>query len=94
MILVINSGSSTVKFAAYGTPALEPLLSGMAESLRTASASLKLKSQEGPAVIAIAEADHHQALDIIAAELLRRIPSCEIEAVGHRVVHGGGFFRQ
>lgn len=86
VILVINCGSSSLKFAVLEPRAGSVLLEGIAERLNTPEARLKI---EGGA---------NEPLDPRAGpvEVLERLqPLLEplsVAAVGHRVVHGGERF--
>ncbi|MGQ4877694.1 acetate/propionate family kinase [Billgrantia sp. LNSP4103-1] len=88
-VLVINCGSSSIKYALVpGNPEL-PRLSGLAERLGSGSARLKGTDSQGePFEQALADADHTRALEAILERLEGRLPV----AVGHRIVHGGEHF--
>ena len=93
-VLVLNCGSSSIKFAIIEAKAGTAPLHGLAENLGTASSRLgfsyqnKQHSTELPA-----DASHQQALAVIA-DTLKQFEdlSQQIVAVGHRVVHGGETF--
>jgi acetate kinase len=93
-VLVLNCGSSSIKFAIIEAKAGTAPLHGLAENLGTASSRLgfsyqnKQHSTELPA-----DASHQQALSVIA-DTLKQFEdlSQQIVAVGHRVVHGGETF--
>jgi acetate kinase len=83
-LLVLNAGSSSIKFALFDT-ALCELLSGIAEGIGQAS-KLTIEDQ----VEDIPFIDQRAALTAV----LKRLKDCGFEleklvAVGHRVVHGG-----
>jgi len=93
-VLVLNCGSSSIKFAIIESKTGAAPLHGLAENLGTPSSRLGFSYQnkqhngELPA-----DASHQQALAVIAGTLkqfehLRQ----QIVAVGHRVVHGGETF--
>jgi acetate kinase len=92
-ILVINSGSSSLKFSLLDPESANVSASGIAERLSTKEATLKLndlsgeKQEEG-----IPGADHRIAL-LHAIKILSKNASLEISAIGHRVVHGGEYFK-
>ncbi|MDP0489459.1 MAG: acetate kinase [Verrucomicrobiota bacterium JB023] len=88
--LVINCGSSSVKFALFGSGSSEPLAQGLAERLGSAGASAKLrkKGEDAKAIAVPKGADHAAALSAVLGELSDH----RIAAVGHRVVHGGPDF--
>jgi acetate kinase len=90
-ILVINSGSSSLKVTVFDPASGEVLASGIAERLGTDGAGLKLvdlaqkrHDEESPM------ADHRSAL-LRIIELLTKSGRFGVKAIGHRVVHGGGF---
>ena len=96
-ILVLNAGSSSLKFAVYAhTAALPMLLRGSIAALGHAP-RLTVRSR--------GEADHDRLLgnapmspgtagQVIFGELARRGLTEAITAVGHRIVHGGQHFTQ
>ena len=93
-ILVINSGSSSLKFTVFDPASEEVVASGIAERLGTDGAGLKLvdlaqKRHEE----ALPMADHRSAL-LRIIELLTKSGRFGIKAIGHRVVHGGEYFQE
>jgi len=85
-MLVLNAGSSSLKFAAFGAdgPAqssVHGLVDGIGRRPRLAVAD----SDPEP----VDAADHQGALDVVAAWLERQLQGQRPTAVGHRVVHGG-----
>lgn len=90
-ILVLNCGSSSVKFAVIAANNQSLILSGLAERLGEAEASITIKHQGQKTHISSAHANHEMALAIIV-EQLNLLCSHTIIGVGHRVVHGGERF--
>jgi len=86
-VLVINCGSSSLKFALVDIGSGNVLSSGLAERLQTEQARLKLNHA---ADAELPGATHEQALD----RILQELGHVEIRAVGHRVVHGGEAFSE
>jgi acetate kinase len=85
-VLVINCGSSSLKFALIEPISGQVLAHGLAERLSTEQAVL---STHGEGVQPLrAGSGHAEALDAILAGLGER----PVSAVGHRVVHGGEAF--
>jgi acetate kinase len=85
-VLVINCGSSSLKFAVI-EPSSERLSHhGLAERLGTPAASLTI--DDAPTEPLPPGADHGVALD----RMLTLLRSERFAAVGHRVVHGGEHF--
>lgn len=89
-ILVINCGSSSIKFSLAEPESGKHLLSGLAEKLDSPDASLSWKGSESGSRT-LGQAGHHLAL-LGIVELLQRLHlSCD--GIGHRVVHGGEAFK-
>ena len=98
-ILTLNAGSSSIKFALFErSPEMIAIARGEIEGLGTDGAHLK--AEQGGKTIAderldaASAADHEAALDVALARLDQAIGQMSIEAVGHRVVHGGIDFTQ
>lgn len=91
-ILVINSGSSSVKFALFaGETALARLWSGAIERIGLANAHFHAADEGGAHVIDKTAdiADHGAALRLLLDAVDDRGDRAPVAAVGHRVVHGG-----
>lgn len=90
-VLVINSGSSSLKFSLIDIASENPVVSGLAEALGTAEAVIHI-SRPGSAkeTRGIPQADHAQAMDAA----LKAIDGTRVAAIGHRVVHGGEAFSE
>ena len=93
-ILVINSGSSSLKFTVFDPASEEVLAFGIAERLGTDGAGLKLvdlaqkrHDEELPMT------DHRSAL-LRIIEVLTKSGRFGVKAIGHRVVHGGEYFQE
>jgi len=92
-ILVVNCGSSTLKLALFDR-ALNKTASILADKLEQFGASARIQGEDTPIPLPH-HATHRQALESIMAELFRRGRiSAEPLAIGHRVVHGGEYFRE
>jgi acetate kinase len=93
VLLTLNAGSSSVKFAAYNaTPDLDWLASGQVEGLGAcARFSVKAADLETVAFTPILDgrADHGGAVRAILQWLQRAQAGRPVAAVSHRVVHGG-----
>ncbi|HAQ00794.1 MAG TPA: acetate kinase, partial [Rhodospirillum rubrum] len=92
LILVLNSGSSSLKFALFAADAREPLCSGLAECLGRADARLTVKRDGTKAVTPMEGGGHDVALGAILDILASADLLAPIRAVGHRVTHGGERF--
>jgi acetate kinase len=93
-VLVLNCGSSSIKFAIIEAKTGTAPLQGLAENLGTASSKFKFSYSNKQHIAELpANADHQQALVVIADTLKQYAHlSQQIVAVGHRVVHGGETF--
>lgn len=90
-VLVINSGSSSLKFSLIDSVTEKPVVSGLAEALGTADAVIHI-SRPGSSkeTHPIAHADHARAMEAA----LKAIDGTRVAAIGHRVVHGGEAFSE
>jgi acetate kinase len=92
-ILVINSGSSSLKFSVLEVQSDSVLASGIAERLGTREASLKFSGSDGKKIEeSIVNADHRAALRRAIDHIRTLVPN-GVDALGHRIVHGGEYFR-
>ncbi len=94
-ILVINAGSSSVKFTLYSMKQEQMLAKGQVERIGLASPVLKYLRHDGKGIECGVKVESYiDAVDIICKKMcdpdLGVIKSLsEVEAIGHRVVHGG-----
>ncbi|MEX2603594.1 MAG: acetate kinase [Gracilimonas sp.] len=98
-ILVINCGSSSIKYQLINTEAKESLCKGLVERIGAVTSIIKQEFQgEKPVKKTMVIENHAAALKTIMEMLLEADNDHlhtldEIEAVGHRVVHGGETFK-
>lgn len=91
--LVINCGSSSLKFALISSKERQTIISGGAEQLDSPEASLTIK-HDGKKTDALKDSSHLGAFKEIFAYLDQKGFAKNIIAVGHRVVHGGEYFQE
>ncbi len=91
VVLVLNSGSSSVKFALIDAEKKETQISGLAERLGEGTGKITFKYQGKKTSYDIENANHEKALKMVVDKVGQH-PEYEVIAVGHRVVHGGEFF--
>lgn len=77
LVLVVNSGSSSLKYQVRDTDTREVVAKGLIDRIG------------GPDV-----PDHHEALVLLRKQVTEALDGRRIDAVGHRVVHGGERFSQ
>ena len=93
-VLVLNSGSSSAKFALVEPDSGKHLLAGIGERLGSPEALLRIRRLGGDAVDEWLPAGTHQA---VVARVLAHVGTAERDGLhllgaGHRVVHGGERF--
>ncbi|MDW6017419.1 acetate kinase [Vibrio plantisponsor] len=94
LVLVLNCGSSSLKFAVVDAQNGDEHLSGLAECLHLPEARIKWKL-DGKHEAQLGEgAAHDEALSFIVETILASKPelAAQLKAIGHRVVHGGEKF--
>ena len=92
LVLVINCGSSSLKFAVHALDRRRPLLSGLGDRLGLEGATISFKDDFSKTVRDLKEPTHAAALDALLEEFAARGWLNVLAAVGHRVVHGGERF--
>lgn len=99
-ILVLNCGSSSIKYKLYNMHTYDVLAEGAVEKIGLTGSFLKLKLPDGQKVMLEGEVLEHRAgIEYILGVLISEKYGCiktlnEIDAVGHRVVHGGEQFNE
>jgi len=96
-ILVINSGSSSIKYQLFNMPQEEVICSGLVERIGLNDAEVHYKSSTNKIDEVLDIPNHKVGLEKVVNLLLDEEvgvikSTLEIEAVGHRVVHGGSSF--
>jgi acetate kinase len=98
--LVLNCGSSSVKYQFINPTEQKELTSGIVDRIGMSGAELRNKRYDGDEITITGEIlDHAIAIDYILAVLLSKNHGVikdkdEIDAIGHRVVHGGETFTE
>ena len=96
-VLVLNCGSSSIKYQLFDMPAGEVLAKGLVQKIGEAEGKIDQSSSSGNVALVERVPDHVAGLKK-AIELLTKGDKAplkdiaEISAVGHRVVHGGEKF--
>lgn len=95
LVLVLNCGSSSLKFAIIDPTNGDEYLSGLAECFNLPEARIKWKMDGAKHEAELgAGAAHSEALNFIVNTILAAKPelSAQISSIGHRIVHGGEKF--
>jgi acetate kinase len=98
-VLVLNSGSSSLKFQLFSMPEETILCSGLIERIGFDDAVFKFKTQKDSISLESKILTHKDGLKLLAKQLLDKNTGIikspdDISVVGHRVVHGGKYFNK
>ncbi len=96
-VLVINSGSSSIKFQVFKMPSAAVKCSGLVERIGLENAVITYKVNGEKHTKTTDIPTHKEGLELVAGYLLDTEVGVikskdDIDAVGHRVVHGGSTF--
>ncbi len=98
-VLVVNAGSSSLKYQLFDTEKNEVKAKGLCERIGIGGKIIHKVSGKPDYVAEIEMKNHADATRILVNTLTDKEVGCisdmsEIQAVGHRVVHGGSYFTQ
>ena len=98
-VLVLNSGSSSIKFQLIEMPSEKVSCSGLVERIGSIDAFFTFRTDTKESTITLEILNHQFGLETIAQYILDPLigvvqDSNEIDAVGHRVVHGGDAYSE
>ena len=97
-VLVVNAGSSSLKYQLFDTDTDAVLAKGNCERIGIDGSGITHKTASKSEYKKLADLkDHSEAMKLVVSTLLDPEVGClksvdEIEAIGHRVVHGGPYF--
>ena len=96
-ILVINAGSSSLKYQLMDKQTQEVLAKGLCEKVGSEGSFHKFEMKGCESLVSLPIKDHHDAVKAVLDVLLDPDGGIisglsDIVAVGHRVVHGGEYF--
>ena len=97
-ILVINAGSSSLKYQLLDMESEKVLAKGLCERIGIPGSCVSLKANGQQKVVNVELKNHDDAMEVVLKLLLDKenniISSLkEINAVGHRVLHGGEIYK-
>jgi acetate kinase len=99
-VLVLNCGSSSIKFQLFDMEYVTTLAKGIAEKVGMKGSFVKLEKENGEKIRFEGEIlDHQTGIEYILGIITSQKHGCiknldEIDAVGHRVVNGGEKFNR
>ncbi|MBE0650160.1 MAG: acetate kinase [Bacteroidales bacterium] len=97
-IIVLNCGSSSIKYQLFDMPSKEVLFKGIVEKIGLRGSFIKFQKDDGEEFKLEGDIlDHEQGIEYLLGILTDKQYGClenlnEIHAVGHRVVHGAEEF--
>ena len=96
-ILVVNAGSSSLKYQLVNMEDKSVVAKGIAERIGIEGSILKYKSAKGKLEVQQPMKDHFEAIKLVLDALVNPESGVvekmsDIKAVGHRVLHGGATF--
>lgn len=98
-VIVLNCGSSSIKYQLFDLPSQEVLAKGLVDKIGLKGSLIKHSRQDGVEVKLEGEIlDHQQGIEYLLGVLISSKYGSikdlnEIDAVGHRVVHAGEKFK-
>ncbi len=94
VVLVINCGSSSIKFSVLDVATCDVLMAGIADGMNTENAFLSINGDKPNKPINLSHSNYEDALKAIAFELEKRDLTDSVALIGHRIAHGGELFTQ
>lgn len=91
VVLVINCGSSSIKFSVMDAESQDVLLTGIAEGIHTERATLRVNESHA---VELVQTDYECALKEMTVELEKRNLLHSVTLIGHRIAHGGSIFNE
>jgi acetate kinase len=97
-IIVLNCGSSSIKYQLFEMPSAEVVAKGLVDKIGLKGASIKHNMANGDVLKLEGEIlDHQAGIEFVLGILTHKEYGCvkdlnEISAVGHRVVHAGEMY--
>ncbi len=93
-ILVLNSGSSSIKFQIFDMNGEKTLIKGAIEEIGTKNSKTKIEIIETGEVLKNSDfiEDHNKGVEVLFTMLKDKFDLNQIKGIGHRVVHGGELF--
>ncbi len=91
-VLAVNAGSSSLKFQLFDMPHEDVICSGVVEKIGLDEGIFTIKYDDQKKVLNTEIKDHQVAVDLLLEALVNEgiVDSLEdIDAIGHRMVHGG-----
>lgn len=95
LVLVINSGSSSIKYQLVDVATEEALATGIVERIGQEVGKVKHEGPDGTTVLEQPVPDHDAGMAVVLSLFAKHGPQIDeskLAAVGHRIVQGGSIF--
>ncbi|MBU4213365.1 MAG: acetate kinase [Actinobacteria bacterium] len=95
LVLVINSGSSSIKYQLVDVESGDPQASGIVERIGAQDGRVTHKGPDGKHSVELPVPDHEIGMQIVLSQFAEHGPvldAAHLTAIGHRVVQGGSLF--
>ena len=95
LVLVINSGSSSIKYQLLDVATEEVLANGIVERIGLGAGRVKHSGPDGDTVLEQPVPDHEAGMQLVLGLFAKHGPQIDetrLAAVGHRIVQGGSVF--
>lgn len=93
-VLVVNAGSSSLKYQLLNVETREVLAKGACERIGQPDSVFTHETSEREQRLTLAILNHRTAISLVLGTLLANEAQAPIDAIGHRIVHGGSFFKR
>ena len=94
IVLVLNCGSSSIKFAILLPNTKQTVFSGMVERIGSPDAQIIYKIDGQQSTIQLGRIDYANAVNqVLVLVKQQKQWITQLHAIGHRIVHGGEFFK-
>ncbi len=92
-VLVVNAGSSSLKFQLMSVETRHVLARGACERIGEGSSVFSYKDERHERNLQLSILNHRTAISLVLGTVLANMGDTGINAIGHRIVHGGSFFK-
>ena len=92
-VLVLNSGSSSLKFQVIESKYEQILIKGVVEAIGLPNCAFKYEFQHNKKVIGSKMGNHEDAVKLVLNTVDALLDLETDKAIGHRVVHGGEYYK-
>ncbi len=95
-VLVVNAGSSSLKYQLIAVETRDVLAKGACERIGAGESTFSHEMGERSLELTLPIPNHRTAISLVLGTVLKRgadSAGVAVDAIGHRIVHGGDFFK-